>query len=161
MVSSRRKLSVGKEVDAYCTKCRLDLGHTIMAMVGDTIVKVLCRTCNTDHKYRAPKTLPVSRGAEASSPKSRTRATRTTTKAAKAAPVPAGPTDWEKQLEDAGGAAAIGEHARPYSIREEFSEGEWMLHKRFGLGLVTGRRDSSKVAVLFQDTERVMVMGRS
>ena len=35
-----RRLTVASEVDAYCTKCKLDLGHRIIAMVGDVIKKV-------------------------------------------------------------------------------------------------------------------------
>jgi hypothetical protein len=42
MVSDRR---VGGEVDAFCSSCKLVLGHTILAMVGERIAKVRCNTC--------------------------------------------------------------------------------------------------------------------
>ena len=50
-------LGAGKEIDAYCTRCRLDLAHTIIAVVGNQIGRVICNTCNSQHKYYPPKTL--------------------------------------------------------------------------------------------------------
>ena len=44
---------VGGEVDAFCTRCRLTLAHTILAMVGTKIARVRCNTCNGDHAYRS------------------------------------------------------------------------------------------------------------
>ncbi len=52
---SLNSLSVGKEAIAYCTSCKMDLNHTIVAMHGDRIIKVQCRTCRKDHAYKAPK----------------------------------------------------------------------------------------------------------
>jgi hypothetical protein len=43
---------VGGEVDAPCARCKLDLAHTILAMVGKRIVRVRCNTCQSDHAYR-------------------------------------------------------------------------------------------------------------
>ena len=51
------KLKVSGEVDSYCTKCKLDLAHRIIAMVGDQPKKVECRTCGSHHLYRRPKSL--------------------------------------------------------------------------------------------------------
>ena len=44
---------VGGEVDAFCTRCRLTLAHTILAMVGTKLARVRCNTCNGDHAYRS------------------------------------------------------------------------------------------------------------
>jgi hypothetical protein len=57
--------AVASEVDAYCTKCRLDLSHRVIAMVGDVIKKVECLTCHSHHLYRAPRSTP--RGSAAGS----------------------------------------------------------------------------------------------
>src|SRR5215831_15699747 len=45
---------VAGEVDAFCTRCKLTLAHTILAMVGTKIARVRCNTCGGDHVYRAP-----------------------------------------------------------------------------------------------------------
>ena len=33
---------VGGEVDATCTRCKMELAHTILAMVGPKIIRVRC-----------------------------------------------------------------------------------------------------------------------
>jgi hypothetical protein len=43
---------VGGEVDASCTRCRMELAHTILAMVGTKVARVRCNTCGSDHVYR-------------------------------------------------------------------------------------------------------------
>src|SRR5262245_60609736 len=50
-----KKARTGGEIDSYCTKCRLDLTHRIIAMVGDVVKKVECKTCGSHHLYRKPK----------------------------------------------------------------------------------------------------------
>ena len=45
---------VGGEVDAFCTRCKMDLAHTILAMVGTKPVRVRCNTCGGDHAFRGP-----------------------------------------------------------------------------------------------------------
>ena len=46
---------VAKETLAYCTSCKMDLNHIIVAMKGDRIAKVQCLTCKKEHNFRAPK----------------------------------------------------------------------------------------------------------
>ncbi|HLM74940.1 MAG TPA: hypothetical protein VK459_19660, partial [Polyangiaceae bacterium] len=53
--TTTKKPKTGGEIDAYCTKCRLDLLHRIIAMVGDSVKKVECKTCGSHHLYRRPK----------------------------------------------------------------------------------------------------------
>src|ERR1043165_4978703 len=50
-----RTSAVANETLAYCTSCRMDLNHVIVAMKGDRIAKVQCLTCKKEHVYRAPK----------------------------------------------------------------------------------------------------------
>jgi hypothetical protein len=45
----------GQEIDAFCTKCKMDLLHKIVAAVNGKPAKVECRTCFTVHMYRPPK----------------------------------------------------------------------------------------------------------
>src|SRR3954452_13045413 len=45
----------GTEVDSYCTKCRMDLLHRIIAVHNGRIMQVECRTCRGHHNYRRPK----------------------------------------------------------------------------------------------------------
>ena len=55
------KLAVGSDVDAYCTKCKMVLTHTVVAMQGLKPRRVKCNTCSGDHNFRATK--PTARAA--------------------------------------------------------------------------------------------------
>src|SRR3954463_16620660 len=66
----------GDEVDSYCTKCRMDLMHRIIAMHNGKIIRVECRTCNGHHNYRKPKSAAAEpRAATALGRSSSTRST--------------------------------------------------------------------------------------
>ena len=52
-------IRAGQEIDAWCTRCKMDLTHKVVAAVGDKPAKVECRTCYTIHMYRAPKSSPA------------------------------------------------------------------------------------------------------
>jgi len=45
-------MRLGDVLDDYCTRCRLLTNHSIVAIVGDEVKKVRCRTCNHEHDYR-------------------------------------------------------------------------------------------------------------
>lgn len=47
---------VGKDVLCYCSRCKLNLSHTIVSLTtGNKPDRVLCNTCKTERSYRAPK----------------------------------------------------------------------------------------------------------
>ena len=41
----KNNYSVSGHVDGWCTKCKLELGHTIIALANNLPVKVKCNTC--------------------------------------------------------------------------------------------------------------------
>ncbi len=55
-----RRIKLGDVVDDYCRSCRLLMNHGVMALSGDTILKVRCNTCGTEHPYKGGK-LPKKR----------------------------------------------------------------------------------------------------
>ena len=57
-----KKAAVAGEVDAYCTRCKLDLAHRVISMVEDRVHKVECLTCAGHHLYRVPKSGTGSNG---------------------------------------------------------------------------------------------------
>ena len=57
-----KSLTAGAEIDAWCTKCRMDLMHRIVAMVQSAPKRVICLTCNSEHNYRAPRTETTASG---------------------------------------------------------------------------------------------------
>ncbi len=48
-------MSLGDDVDDYCSRCKRTTDHSVVALLVDQPAKVLCRTCNTEHKYRGNK----------------------------------------------------------------------------------------------------------
>src|SRR5687768_7394873 len=57
-----KALSAGGEIDAWCTKCRMDLGHRIVALVAGAPKRVICQTCFGEHAYHAPRSAPATPG---------------------------------------------------------------------------------------------------
>jgi hypothetical protein len=45
-------MRLGDYVDDYCSRCKRTTDHSVAAMLDDQPAKVLCRTCNSEHKYR-------------------------------------------------------------------------------------------------------------
>lgn len=155
-----KKPKTGGEIDSYCTKCKLDLGHRIIAMVGEVVKKVECRTCGSHHLYRRPK----SEKAAAAAPRSAGGASGTKDKPTK----PRGDkltaaqraerdqvASWEQAI--AGKAATA---FKPYQISATFNPGELVRHSKFGDGVVARVIDRGKVEVLFQDGPRTMAHGQ-
>lgn len=48
-------MKLGDVIEDWCPRCRLLLDHGIAAMAGDEVKKVICRTCHSEHSYRAGK----------------------------------------------------------------------------------------------------------
>ncbi len=141
------KIKAGSTVDGWCTKCKLVLAHTVEAMVDGKITRVHCNTCRGQHAYRAGA--PATKAAGASPAKGTKSGTR---KAAEKVPKR---SEYETLLRGRSGA-----NARKYATSERFAPGELINHASFGLGVVTGERDSVKIDVHFADGPKVLMHGR-
>ncbi|MBN1205033.1 MAG: hypothetical protein JXB05_08940 [Myxococcaceae bacterium] len=139
---------VGGEVDALCTRCKLTLAHTILAMVGTKIARVRCNTCGGDHTYRSA---PGS--TDRASPSARSSSAR-----APSAPRAERPEkvviSFEEQL--AGKDIA---NAPKYSPKDAYQLDQVIQHPTFGLGLVTAVR-GDKVDIAFKAETKTLVHGR-
>lgn len=51
-------LRLGDEVDDYCIKCKRTTNHFILAMIGQSVAKVRCRTCYNEQEFRNCEPLP-------------------------------------------------------------------------------------------------------
>lgn len=139
--------SVGKDVDAWCSKCGFMLAHTIEAMVGDTIKRVHCNTCGGQHVYRAHA---PGEGSSTTRSKSGSGERRRSTGAGMAKA-----SDYQRYLEGRDLSTR-----RPYSPKSTFAPGELVEHPKFGLGVVTGIKDSTKIELLFEEGPKVLIHGR-
>lgn len=144
-----RKRSAGDIIEARCTRCRAVLNHTIVAMVGDMIVRVQCNTCGGQHNYHPPKEekKPAERSAAQRSASHRTSATGRPRRE----PIPQGPSEWEQTM-----AGVDPETATPYAMDRPFRNGELVSHPVFGIGIVLTVIKPNKVEILFRDGAKLL-----
>jgi len=132
------------ETIAYCTSCKMDLNHTVVAMKGDRIIKVQCRTCKKEHAYKAPKNV----NDPAKAPAKKARATKEE-KAASTTPVE---VEWQKLM-----AAHASNELRTYSAKSSFALADKIKHPTFGEGIVNKLIYPNKVEVIFQSDIKILV----
>ena len=149
-----KSLTAGSEIDAWCTKCRMDLMHRIVAMVQGAPKRVICLTCNSEHNYRGPKTettasgLQVRARSSGQGPKPTAAAQRVTLKA-KA----------EKERADSWASKTLGQAVDAftrYAMDKQFTEGELVLHSKFGEGYVDKVLDGAKISIMFRDGAKTL-----
>jgi hypothetical protein len=135
---------VGGEVDAFCTRCKMDLAHTILAMVGTKPVRVRCNTCGGDHAFRGPPGATERKSASSAATK----------RAAPKEKVAKVVVSFDDVL--AGKDVA---HSVPYSVRETFKLEQVINHPTFGQGFVSAVR-GDKVDITFRSEVRTLIHGR-
>ncbi|HEY5974959.1 MAG TPA: hypothetical protein VIU41_09465 [Geobacteraceae bacterium] len=124
------------------------MNHTIVAMVGEKIVRVECNTCHGTHNYhpvKAPKA-----PAAAKSGQQRVAAPRK----AKIDPGAAAAAEWVTLTESLDPAQAI-----PYDMNRAYRAKNLLLHPQFGLGIVQAILPPNKMEVLFQEGKKRLRCG--
>ncbi len=127
------KYAVGEKVVSKCSKCKLNLDHTIVSMEGETISRVKCRTCGSTHKFQNPA---------AAKKKPRTSRKRKSAE-------PAVGILWQACISQARGRELL------YNMSGRYRVGDIVVHDKFGKGVVR-KLDLNKCIVLFEDKERLM-----
>jgi hypothetical protein len=136
------KIAVGSDIEAYCTKCKIVLAHTVVALEGNKARRVKCNTCGGDHNYRAAK--PVARAAATKKTvKGKTPARRTR-------------QSWDEVMQE-----ASAKPHKAYSMSGSFGEGDWIEHTTFGLGCVQSFTPPNKITVRFADSTRMLICNHS
>lgn len=165
---------VGADIDAFCTRCKLDTIHVVVAMkpAGDTPKRVECKSCHSLHMYHAPKLPSRTEPPPAPAAFNRSAAARNPpppkppkpAKPAKPAPEAkpsatsgSGAREWSRKMEDL--AMREGLVVRPYSMREIFAAGDPVSHPKFGKGIVVEVLEAKKCAILFEEGRKVLAMG--
>ena len=130
---------VGGDIDAWCTRCKLNLVHTILAMVGSRPARVRCNTCQGEHNYRGDPEAPRKGSWQ---PRDSRREKPMV-------------TSWDALL-----AGKDLSRARRYSARERFEAEEVLQHPIFGIGLVQEVR-GDKIQVAFKADVKTLVHGKA
>lgn len=137
------QLTVGKDVLSYCTKCKLNLGHTIVAMKdAKHIAKVKCNTCGTLQAYKDPSN---------SSKQNKTRTKKTSSVPSKVISV----SDlWMEKMSN------TKKKSTPYTMDGKFQQGDVIDHVKFGPGIVEKVVDD-KIEVIFRHEIKTLVHKKS
>ncbi|MDI1444766.1 hypothetical protein [Polyangium sp. 6x1] len=157
-----KKPKTGGEIDSYCTKCKLDLTHRIIAMVGDEVKKVECKTCGSHHLYRRPKSeklAPLAPKTKAASATKREGGEERKTSGARASAAAQRERDQTMQWEHAIAGQPMGAF-KPYRVTLTLGPGELVRHPKFGDGVVARVIDRGKVEILFKDGPKTMAHGQ-
>ncbi len=140
----RKPLSAGDSIDAQCTRCRMLTNHTIVAMVGDKVVRVECNTCGGTHNYRDA----VKKTAE---PKARAEKAPVVPKKPRQRSSTADQEYWEQHCEGVDDSRALA-----YAMDGAYRAGDLVRHPSFGLGVVTAVTAPNKVEILFREGRKLL-----
>ena len=129
------KFKVGGEIVSWCTKCKLILDHTIVALVDASPKKVKCHTCKGHHNYREKAPVAKSPG------KRRVKQTA-----------------YEVSMSRLGDAYDFSS-AKKYSMKGKFKVDQVIDHASFGIGFVISSLDH-KIEALFEGGPKRLVQNR-
>jgi len=137
--------TAGQEIDAFCTRCKRDNVHVIIAVWEGAVKKVQCKSCNQEHLFRRPR---AGRPAPA-------RPARAAGRRSHHPPEPSPAERWKEAL---AGKDPTG--AKQYSMNGSFAAGDLIRHTSFGQGLVSKLVPPDKMEVMFEDGTKVLVHRR-
>jgi hypothetical protein len=145
---ARTGYKAGDEVDSKCTKCKMVLAHTIVAMVGDAIARVKCNTCGGEHAYRPPPSASEATAKKRRAERKSSNIERIGTRASA--------SDYEVLMKGKDAGAA-----QPYKPTMTLNREDLISHPKFGVGLVTEIKEGHKAHVAFPDGGRILIYGRA
>jgi len=151
-----RPLSAGSTIENHCTRCRTLTNHTIVAMVGEKIVRVECNTCRSHHNYhpvKAPKEAKVPKAPREPAAAKASQKKATTPRTSKADPQAAARAEWTALQPGWNPAQAV-----QYDMNGKYRVNNLLLHPQFGLGIVQLALPN-KIDVLFQEGKKRLRCG--
>jgi hypothetical protein len=141
-----KRIKAGSDIDAYCSKCDLDLAHVIIAMVGDRVVRVQCKTCRSPHAYRGKQSVD---GRTKSASKKAAPGGSARASAARA-------SDFDRAMQGKDLSRAL-----RYKPATTFAPGDVIDHASFRFGVVVKLLSDSKIEVLFETGAKTLVHARA
>ncbi len=151
---------VGADVESMCGKCG-DVWHIIVAMVEGKIVKVECKECDAQHKYKPP---PGKDRVDAMTNRTSARASSTRTTTPRAPRTPGSTSSIRRPRADVINPPLVEpDMSRPikdYVITEYYRVAERIQHSKFGQGIVEKDLGDNKIQVYFADGRRTLMHGK-
>jgi len=146
-------LGPGDDVEAWCTRCRMNLNHRIIAVVGTDVRTVHCLTCGGDHRFHPPKyekkSHPqISRVVSIEAGKTHKIAEKAACKAA---------GEWRTFMKEMPPGTIL--HA--YKVSGSFQVNEYIDHPFFGAGRVIDIVGVDKIQVVFRDGRKTLICNKN
>jgi len=130
-------LKVGGDIKYFCSRCNLELGHRILAMVGAEPARVRCNTCYSERNYRvAKRKAPTGTEREKERPSARKLKD---------------PDFYKQKIQ-----GALMNTPKPYRIDVQAATGDVIDHKTFGRGVVLKTIPPDRMEIIFQDEVKVL-----
>ena len=144
--------SVGDEIDSICPRCDDETIHRVVAMKEKKIHLVLCRRCNSQHRYR-PSLATITR--KVPLPSERQAKVLKKVESARTSRPQVSLQEWQALKEMAGEMEPL-----TYNPTASYSEKQIVAHPTFGLGFVRKVIDKSKIEVVFEYEVKILAMNR-
>ena len=133
--------SAGEKIDSWCTKCKLQLGHTIIAVVDNLPKRIQCNTCEEHHNV---STRPSGKSGTKSKSSARKTSSKETTY-----------EEYISRLRDSDPA-----NSKKYDTKGDFHKDEIIDHLSFGIGIVLSVIQINKIKILFKDGPRLLIQNQ-
>jgi hypothetical protein len=155
MLMTTHGVGPGDEVEAWCTRCRMNLNHVVVAVVGTGIEKVQCLTCNGYHKYYVPKregSRPSKGGSASDTPGSgrSLKVDKTAASRDKAG------REWATAMREMPGQI----EPVPYRVQDSYGADDFIQHPVFGTGKVLDILGRDKIEVVFEGGKKILICNR-
>ena len=139
---------VGKNIDAFCSRCGLTLAHIVLYEVAGAVQGVKCKTCKAEHRYHGQKP----------GTQKNIAAERRGARAPGKTPQPVRPADarlWEQRNAAAAPDAVVWD----YLLTEGYEKGDVISHPQFGRGFVE-KISADSMEVIFREGRKSLAMNR-
>lgn len=140
------KKRIGDIVEIWCSRCRLNLDASVAALVGGDVVKVTCRTCGNEVKYKPPEDM---RARKQKALERLMRARQKKQEGLKPSEM-TGPSALRKLWDELTDKVDV-RRARVYDPKADYALEAALLHKQFGMGIVQSVDANGDMRVLFRD----------
>ncbi|MDZ7722775.1 MAG: hypothetical protein U5R06_08155 [candidate division KSB1 bacterium] len=139
-MAKKKQYDAGDEIEALCNKCKGPTVHVVESVKDDKVNKVLCKSCNSSHRYKDPNTEPkkAKKTATPKKPKKTKEQRR-----------------WSRMM-----GKADTEHVKDYAMNEIYNVYDVVNHETFGEGVVVEILNPTKIMVTFEDGNRTLVQNR-
>lgn len=148
-----RTIGPGDDVEAWCTRCQMDLNHRIIAVVDGRPKRVICLTCNSHHNYHPPKSGPVEvkKTRVVTTPRALKAATKSTETSSRSS------GEWRTFMKGYDESSPV----EKYSAFSAYSVSDFVDHPVFGLGKVIEISGAQKITVVFKEGRKTLVCNKS